>query len=89
MYVSLMDDSRIGATTADDILGDGSFEFTFPDDFDFGEQFNWKIVNGELVYDKMPNTTSEESSDISSDERIAALEEKIAKLTAALEALTS
>ena len=54
MNVSLMDDSRIGATSAEFDCGEGQFQFDFPEDFDFGKQSDYKIINGELIYDPIP-----------------------------------
>lgn len=50
MHVSLMDDNRIGATSAEYDCGEDQFDFDFPEDFDFSHQDDYQIIDGELVY---------------------------------------
>lgn len=59
MYVSLTEDGRIGATTEYEQFAEGMTEFAFPDDFDFSKQGDYKIQNGELVYDPKPKSDEE------------------------------
>lgn len=54
-YVSVSDDGRINCTTRSEEYRDpGDFEFTFPDDFNFLKQYEYRIVNGELIHDPPP-----------------------------------
>ena len=66
MYVSLDEDGRICATTEFEEYAEGMEEFTFPDDFDFNQQDEYRIQNGELIHDPKPP----------SEEEIAAEEER-------------
>ena len=59
MYVSLTEDGRIGATTSNKKFAEGMTEFTFPDDFDFAKQDEYKIQNGELIHDPKPKSEEE------------------------------
>ena len=59
MYVSLTEDGRIGATTSNKKFAEGMTEFTFPDDFDFAKQDEYKIQNGELIHDPKPPSEEE------------------------------
>ena len=45
--------------------------FEFPDTFDYEHQIDWKIINGELVYDKLPEPESPEPPEngLSQDEK--------------------
>lgn len=54
MYVMTDADGRIAATSATHHLGEGEFEFDFPQDFDFTRQRDWRLVEGELVHDPLP-----------------------------------
>ena len=55
MYALLEKDTgRICATTDREEYSEGMIEFDFPDDFDFGTQADYCIVNGELVHDPVP-----------------------------------
>lgn len=50
-YVSLDEKDRIVMSTfKEEWANEDSFEFTFPDDFDFSKQNDYLIQNGELVY---------------------------------------
>lgn len=66
MYVSLDETGRIGASTEFEEYAEGMTEFTFPDDFDFNQQDEYRIQNGELIHDPKPP----------SEEEIAAEEER-------------
>lgn len=59
MYVSLDETGRIGATTDIEEYAEGMTEFTFPDDFDFTVQNEYRIVDGELVHDPLPPSDEE------------------------------
>ena len=55
MYALLEKDTgRICATTDREEYSEGMIEFDFPDDFDFGTQADYCIVDGELVHDPVP-----------------------------------
>ena len=54
-YIGIEEDGRIYAITdSEEFKSDGDIEFELPDDFDFPHFMDYKIVNGELVYDKRP-----------------------------------
>lgn len=54
MYVSTDETGRIGATTEYEQFAIGMDEFEFPEDFDFSLQNEYRIVDGELVHDPLP-----------------------------------
>lgn len=54
MYVMTDETGRIGATTSVKEYAEGMIEFEFPDDFNFDLQSDYRIVDGELVYDPLP-----------------------------------
>lgn len=59
-YVATDEDGRIGATTSEkEYASDYMEEFTFPDDFDFAVQSEYRIVDGELVHDPLPEPEPE------------------------------
>lgn len=59
-YVATDEDGRIGATTSEkEYASDDMEEFTFPDDFDFAAQNEYRIVDGELVHDPLPKPEPE------------------------------
>lgn len=74
MYVLLNEDNRISMVTKDK-QSEEQFEFVFPNDFDFSSIASWKIVNEELVYDKLP--IPEHPHEPTAEERIAELEEQL------------
>lgn len=54
MYVTIDGDGRIASTWENPEYGVGDFEFDFPVDFDFSCQHNWRLEDGDLVYDPLP-----------------------------------
>lgn len=57
MYALLEKDTgRICATTDREEYSDGMIEFDFPEDFDFGAQSDYQIVDGELIHDPLPES---------------------------------
>lgn len=57
MYALLEKDTgRICATTDREEYSDGMIEFDFPEDFDFGAQSDYRIVDGELIHDPLPES---------------------------------
>ena len=58
-YVSMDGTGRILATTDQEQFAEGMTEFTFPDDFDFTVQDEYRIQNGELIHDPLPPTEEE------------------------------
>lgn len=55
MYVQTDTDGRITVTTPyEQYASEDMFEFTFPDNFDFATQNEYKIQNGELVHSPAP-----------------------------------
>lgn len=59
MYVMTDDDGRICATTDVEEYADGMGTFDFPDGFDFDSQSEYRIVDGELVHDPLPEPSEE------------------------------
>ena len=59
MYVSTDETGRISATTGQEQFAEGMTEFTFPDDFDFSLQHEYRIQNGELIHDPLPPSEEE------------------------------
>lgn len=59
MYVSLDETGRIDASTDIEEYAEGMTEFTFPDDFDFIKQDEYRIVDGELIHDPKPPSEEE------------------------------
>lgn len=59
-YVGVDETGRIGVTVSDERYADESYiQIEFPDDFDFSKQGDYKIQNGELVYDPKPKSDEE------------------------------
>lgn len=54
MFASLDETGRICATTDVEEYADGMSEFDFPEGFDFNSQSDYRIVDGELVHDPLP-----------------------------------
>lgn len=55
-FVQTDEDGRITATTDQlEYAGTEMFGFTFPDDFDFFKQDEYRIVDGELIHDPRPD----------------------------------
>lgn len=62
MYVALTDDNRIGATTSyEEYASDDMIEFEFPEGFLFSKQDQYKIVDGELIFDPPPMSEEEKA----------------------------
>lgn len=60
MFVSTDEEGRINATTDNiEYAGEDMSPFTFPDDFDFSKQNEYRIVDGELIHDPLPPTEEE------------------------------
>lgn len=53
-YYSLDENGRIAASSNGDFPQDAQSVFFFPDSFDFSHQRDYKLQNGELVYDPLP-----------------------------------
>lgn len=63
MYVSLTKDGYIGATTPyEEYASEDMIEFDFPEDFDFDKQNQYKIKDGELVFDPPPMSEEEKAA---------------------------
>lgn len=67
MYVGVDNTNRI--VLVESGMANGSFEFSFPSDFDFFKSSDYKIVDNELVYEPLPQTPLE---------RIAELKQQLA-----------
>jgi len=68
-FVQTDEDGRITATTDQlEYAGTEMFGFTFPDDFDFLKQYDYRIVDGELVLDP-PQKTEEIAAQTAAQER--------------------
>lgn len=62
MYVSFTEDGRIGATTPyKEYAAEDMIEFDFPDDFDFTTQNQYRIQDGELIFDPPPMSEEEKA----------------------------
>lgn len=59
MWYSADETGRIMATTDQEQFAEGMTEFTFPDDFDFSVQHEYRIQNGELIHDPLPKSEEE------------------------------
>ena len=58
-FIAIDEEGRIQASTFEEYASDDMTEFTFPDDFDFSLQHEYKIQNGELIHDPLPPTEEE------------------------------
>lgn len=54
MFVSTDETGRIGATTDRAEFAGGMKPFEFPEGFDFGHQYEYRIDGGALVHDPLP-----------------------------------
>lgn len=81
-WVKLDSDNRICMITSTQ-QEEEQFLFDFPQDFDIGSHNNYKIVDGELIYDEMvyPEIEVQPTEE---QLRIAALEEQLAMTNEAL-----
>ena len=68
MYVSIDETGRIGATTDRADYSEGMARFDFPDDFDFSKQGEYRLVDGDLIQDPLPEA---------SDAKIEALKSRL------------
>ena len=64
MFVLTDENGRILATTNIQEYAEGMDEFDFPDDFDFFDQSNWKIVDGSLEFDPLPVSEEEKAREL-------------------------
>lgn len=69
MFVTTDDTGRICCTSTTGNVDEGDVEFSFPDDFDFDAQAEYRIVDGELVHDPAPEPD---------DVRVARLKKQLA-----------
>lgn len=51
MYIATDETGRIGASTPHERFAQGMEFFEFPENFDFDKQIDYRIVEGELIYD--------------------------------------
>lgn len=58
-FVDTDDTGRILVSTDQEQYAEGMTEFTFPDDFDFSVQYEYRIQNGELIHDPLPPSEEE------------------------------
>ena len=58
-FIAIDEEGCIQASTFEEYASDDMTEFTFPDDFDFSLQHEYKIQNGELIHDPLPPTEEE------------------------------
>lgn len=69
-FVQTDEDGRITATTDQlEYAGTEMFSFTFPDDFNFLRQYDYRIVDGELVLDPPQKTEEEIAAQTAAQER--------------------
>lgn len=53
-HTMLTQDGRVVVTSAAHLEGEGMIQIEFPEDFDFTHQSDWRLVDGALVYDPLP-----------------------------------
>lgn len=58
-FASTDDSGRVLVTTGEDFATDDMEAFDFPEDFDFARQSEYRIVDGELLYDPLPVESAE------------------------------
>ena len=69
-FIGTDETGRILVSTDDEQYADENmFEFDLPDDFDFGKQDDYRVVDGELVHDPRPTPA---------DVQVAELKQKLA-----------
>lgn len=68
-YVSTNDDGRIVASTDKEEYAEGMFEQEFDDDFDFSNQYDYVIRDGEVVYESAPPSEAEIIAELRMRER--------------------
>lgn len=61
MYVLVDAEGRICASTSIEDYSNGMIEFSFPENFDFSEQEDYRIVNDTLIYDPLSDLNPEVS----------------------------
>lgn len=65
MFVNTDDDGRICVTTeVEEYAGPGYFEFEFPAGFEFANQNEYRIVDGELIHDPVGPTPEERITEL-------------------------
>ena len=65
MFVKIDDTGRIYLSTdSEEYIEDGMFEFDFPDDFNINTQNEYRIVDGELVHDPLPESPETQIADL-------------------------
>lgn len=87
MYVSLDETGRIGASTDIEEYAEGMTEFTFPDDFDFTAQNEYRIVDGKLIHDPEPpsdDILEHQAAQIRQSQALAAVPIVLSRMTATL-----
>lgn len=64
-FVQVDGNGRINATTPHiEYAGTEMFAFTFPDDFDFSLQNEYRIVEGELIHDPLPEPVDSQITEL-------------------------
>ena len=53
-HTMLTQDGRVVVTSAAHSEGEGMIQIEFPENFDFTHQSDWRLVDGALVYDPLP-----------------------------------
>lgn len=64
MYVSVDETGRICATTPYEEFAEGMEEFDFPEDFNYENQDDYRIVDGELILDKFVPPVEQQIADL-------------------------
>lgn len=64
MFVLTDENGRILATTSIQEYAEGMDEFDFPEDFDFFNQRNYRIVENELILDPLPVSEEEKAREL-------------------------
>lgn len=71
MFVQLNEENRIIGTAEYDCFPDDTIvvEFDFPEDFDFGVQYDHKIIDGKLIESESVETKAQREENVSSKDR--------------------
>lgn len=59
MFFKADETGRITSSTGFEEFADGMQSFDFPEEFDFSKQYEYRIVNGELIHDPVPPSEEE------------------------------
>lgn len=81
MYIATDENGRITASTEYEEYAGGMREFDLPEGFDFTRQYEYRVVDGELVHDPEPEPADVRIAQIKS--KLAATDYVVLKMTEA------